>query len=92
MVVLSLLVIAVVGISGSLSVGWFAGVYAFFGVLLLMGVQWSTALAGDRRWLFSGGDPRAKLTGLRLMYAGFGIAVIASAFVGHLIRMWMQSR
>jgi hypothetical protein len=89
--ILALVAIAAVGILGTIFDDYFAGVYAFFGVLLLMGVQLSAIARGNRWWLFWGGNPRQVLTATEGTYASFGLAMMCSAFAGYLLHTWLQS-
>jgi hypothetical protein len=88
---LALVAIAAVGILGSIFDDYFAGVYAFFGLLLLMGVQLSAMARGNRGWLFWGGNLRQVLTATEVTYASFGLAMMCSALAGYLLHMWLQS-
>lgn len=88
---LAFVAIAAVGILGSIFGDYFAGIYAFFGLLLLMGVQLSAIARGNRWWLFWGGNPRQVLTASEGTYASFGLAMMSSALAGYLLHMWLQS-
>ena len=82
--------IGAVGILGSIFGDYFAAVYAFFGLLLLIGVQLSAA-KGNRRWLLWGGNPLHVLTAMEKTYAIFGLAIICSALVGYMLHLWLPS-
>ena len=88
---LALAAIVAVGILGSIFDDYFAGVYAFLGLLLVMGVQLSAMARGNRWWLLWGGNPRQVLTATEVTYASFGLALISSAFAGYLLHMWLRS-
>jgi hypothetical protein len=88
---LALVAIAVVGILGSIFDDYFAGVYAFFGLLLVIGVQLSAMARGSRWWLLWGGNPRQVLSDTEGIYASFGLAMVCSAFAGYLLHMWFHS-